>query len=78
VTSLEFRVENSRLATTRRLDLIEAIRDYAKTESEGAAPYQFRDAISGENIDARTALSRYEDRGIHPLSQWQTHLFEAP
>jgi Methyltransferase small domain len=62
----------------RRPDLMENIRGYAKTESEGGMLYQFRDATTGEDIDARTALSRYEDRGIHPLSKWQTHLLEAP
>lgn len=60
-----------------RPDLVKCLRNYAAEEQSGGKKYTFFSAEDEQDgmIDARTALSRYEEHGVSPYTKWQTHLF---
>jgi SAM-dependent methyltransferase len=59
-----------------RGDLRQAIGDFAAEEGRSGMDYPFRDGEDDSEIDARTALTRWEERGVSPPSQWQVHRYE--
>jgi methylase of polypeptide subunit release factors len=59
-----------------RADLRRAVEDFAAEEERGGLHYPFLDGQARDEIDARTALSRWRASGVSPHSQWQVHRFE--
>lgn len=60
-----------------RQDLRELLGVYVAEERRGGRAYAFGDPRNGgrTTIDARTALSLYQQDGTSPLTQWQVHRF---
>jgi|GEM_PF-229875 [ribosomal protein S5]-alanine N-acetyltransferase len=61
-----------------RPDLLECLKIYSGEEVKGGLDYTFLADRSSENnfINAQTALDNYNKRGVSPLTQWQTHMFQ--
>lgn len=60
----------------QRPDLLHCLELYAEEERRGGLEYVFVDPDSlAAAINAQTALARFRQSGLMPLTQWQTHLF---
>lgn len=58
-----------------RPDLLECLKTYVKEEQKGGYEYTFVNQ-NAELINAKTALENYIEKGISPLTKWQTHILK--
>ncbi|ADQ80172.1 methyltransferase small [Paludibacter propionicigenes WB4] len=59
-----------------RPDLLECLGIYAKEEQKGGYEYTFCNADNNKFSNAEAALKNYIEKGVSPLTKWQTHIFK--